>query len=70
VKSGRLVLADRVSADVLSESRVEGLVRPVYTGDGNGNSGDGVVVQPSPAGGVLPVGRRPIRARRPTGSGC
>lgn len=54
---------------VLSESRVNGLIRPVHKDDGNSSSRDAVMVQPSPAGGLLPVWRRPIRGRHQTGSG-
>lgn len=46
---------DRESPILASESRIKGLVRPVYKDDGNGSSRDAVMVQPSPAGGVLPI---------------
>ena len=61
---------DRELPLVLCESRVEGLVRPVYKDDGSGSSRDGVVVQASPARGLLPIWRRPIRGRHQIGSGC
>ena len=61
---------DRELPLVLCESRVTGLVRPVYKDDGSGSSRDGVVVQASPAGGLLPIWRRPIRGRHQIGSGC
>ena len=54
---------------VPSESRVQGPVRPVYKDDGNSSSRDAVVVQASPAGGVLPIWGRPVRGRYQTGSG-
>jgi hypothetical protein len=40
---------------LVSESRVEVLVRPVYQDDGHGSTLDGGRVQASPAGGLLPI---------------
>src|SRR5258708_2159024 len=67
---GGLALPDREPADVLSENRAEGPVRPVYQGDGGGSSRDARVLPTSPPAGVLPGGRRPFRARLPPASGC
>ena len=57
-----------VVAVVLSENRAEGLVRPVYRGNGRGDSLDAPGFKRRSAG-VLHVGRRPFRARLPPGSG-
>jgi hypothetical protein len=43
---------------------------PVCQDDGCGRSRDAPVLPTSPPAGVLPVGRRPVRARLPPGSGC
>ncbi len=58
----RIGTGDRELPLVLSQSLVKGLVRPAYKDDGNGSSRDGVVVQMSPAGGLLPIWRRPSGA--------
>ena len=50
-------------------NRGAGLVRLVHRDDGSRRSGNGVVAQASPAGGVLPIWRRPIRGRPQIGSG-
>jgi hypothetical protein len=51
----------------LRAAGLRGLVRPRYQGDGCGRSRDVRVVRTSPPARVLPVGRRPIRARLPRG---
>ena len=53
---------------VISENLVQGLVRPVYQDDGCSVSGHESEVPASASAGVLPVERRPVRARLPTES--
>jgi hypothetical protein len=69
IATGRYLRQQSRPRLVPSESHVQGLVRPVYKDDGNSSSRGAVVVQASPAGGVLPIWRRPVWGRHQTGSG-
>ena len=58
-----------IVAVVLSENRDEGLVRPARRVDDRGGARDAAGLQPPLPGALLPVVRRPVRARLPPVSG-
>ncbi len=58
------------SALSLREIGAQALILRAYQDDRCGRSQDVPVLPTSPPAGVLPVGRRPVRARLPPGSGC
>jgi hypothetical protein len=63
------VIAARATIRSLSESRVELLVRPVYTEDSWQLLQGVSTVRASPAGGLLSIWRRPVRGRHQIESG-